>query len=116
MLAVETSWMNKTPLKAGDYGKLAENWFKRNERFENFYILTERFQKHTKCMPKHCIGDEDFCIIKMLNFTDVEDATYMQCLIVKLDMYCSNQGHDLLERQRYQDPNESFDSIVAARH
>lgn len=67
-------------------------------------------------MFEHYIADEG---LRILNFTENEDANDMQRVVAKLDIYCSEQTNDLFERfklrQRKREPNESFDSCVAAQ-
>lgn len=68
-------------------------------------------------MLKHCIGDDGFCILKMLNLTEEEDPSNMQSVVIKFDIYCTKQTKKLFEcykvRQRHRDSNESFGSFVA---
>lgn len=67
-------------------------------------------------MVTHCIGHKGLRVLKMLNFTEEEEANEMQRVMVELDIYCSKQTKDLFERfrlrQRHQEPNEPFDSFV----
>lgn len=57
---------------------------------------------------QHCIGEEDFHILKVLNLIENEDANDMQSVMVKLDIYCSKQTIDIFEQfkldQRCQGP------------
>lgn len=87
-------------LKSRDYGESAENQSRWRMRFANFSILAEieiKPKAYQLVMMKHCFGDEGLYILKLLNFIEDGDATDMQSLMVKLDMYCSKQTNDLFE-------------------